>query len=183
MIKNHMFSVDLIRPYILWTHGGLYIDTDFHYHSSPTLMHKTFDLYTGLELPNWTGLGAGVVGVRPKHPAMKTWKDVILEYWGYRPSKYGSLDFMPMPCFFQDCFGTAGPRAFSFAIWYNLGKHGNSDAIFKESIINFDVKNDAYLRAVAGEWTYKFRDWEPAKKLYLENPTPLEETLKFDNGE
>jgi len=100
MIKNHMFSVDLIRPYILWTHGGLYIDTDFHYHSSPTQMHKSFDLYTGLELPNWTGLGAGVVGVKPKHPAMKTWKDVILEYWGYRPSKYGSLDFMPMPCFF-----------------------------------------------------------------------------------
>ena len=39
------------------------------------------------------------------------------------------------------------------------------------------------MRAKAGEWTYKFRDWEPAKKLYLENPSPLEETLKFDNGE
>ena len=70
-------------------YGGLLVDNDFEYTGSPFKMHKYFDLYTGLEPPTWTGVGSGVIAAKPNHPAIQTWKEFILEYWGYRPIKYG----------------------------------------------------------------------------------------------
>ena len=43
------YCIDLLRPYILYEHGGVYLDADFHYVRSPKDLHKVFDLYTGSE--------------------------------------------------------------------------------------------------------------------------------------
>lgn len=49
-----------------------------------------------------------------------------------------------MPTFKEDIMATSGPRALTFAIWANLGKWGNNDAIFKTSMIALDTKHGSY---------------------------------------
>jgi len=103
------------------------------------------DLYTGLEPERWVGVGPGVFGCKPDHPALQVWKQFIKEMYGYGEKIYGVLDIIPMPVFWWDQFGLVGPRGFSFAIWAALNLNGNNDAIFKESMINMLPDNQCFL--------------------------------------
>lgn len=147
MIDNKYFSIDLIRPYIMINHGGLYTDTDFYLIRSPKFLHTAMDLYTGLEMPRWTGLGPGVVAARKGHPAGYIWLQFIRELYGYGEPVYGVLDLIPMPLFWLDQFGIVGPRAFTFAVWAALDKETNNDSMFKESMINFLPEFGCYTMA------------------------------------
>ena len=144
MIKADILNVDLLKPLILYHFGGLYLNINFHYEQSFKFLHRVMDSYTGFEGMNWPGLSPGIIAARPKHQAMWDWLNFVLQYYGYREDTFGTLSIMPMPTFKEDIYATSGPRALSFAIWNNLNKWGNNDAIFKMSMINQDITHGSY---------------------------------------
>jgi len=90
MIDVKFYSIDLLKPYIIEAYGGVYLDCDFYYERSWRKLHTFLDSYTGSEGNEWTGLAAGIVGARPFHPAITIWKEVLMEYYGYRDNKWGA---------------------------------------------------------------------------------------------
>lgn len=129
---------------ILYHYGGLYLDLDYNYMKSFKFLHRVMDMYTGFEGMNWPGISPSIIGVRPRHQAIDDWKNFVLQYYGFRKDVYGTRNIMPMPTFKEDIFATSGPRALTFAIWANLNKWGNNDAIFKTSMIALDTKHGSY---------------------------------------
>ena len=77
---------------------------------------------------------------------MEEWMNFILAYYGYRPDVYGVNTLIPMPTFREDIVSTSGPRGLTFAVFNNLNKWGNNDAIFKVSMMSLDVDHGAYLQ-------------------------------------
>lgn len=75
---------------------------------------------------------------------MEEWKNFILAYYGFRDDVYGTKELMPMPTFKDDIVSTSGPRGLTFAVYNNLNKWGNNDAIFKVSMISLDLAHGAY---------------------------------------
>jgi len=49
-----------------------------------------------------------------------------------------------MPTFRDDISWTSGPRAGSFAVWTNLNKWGNNDAIFKMTMLTVDIDHHSF---------------------------------------
>lgn len=136
LIRVKFYSIDFLRPYILYYYGGLYVDVDYNYINSHRYLHTFLDLYTGWDGRWISGLAAGIFATRPKHQAMKDWLDFSLGYYGVAPDTFGAKELIPMPAFRDDISYTSGPRACTFAVWRNLNKWGNNDAIFKMSMIN-----------------------------------------------
>lgn len=141
LIKNKYFSIDFLRPYVMYHYGGLYMDTDFVYLHSVRFLHTFLDFYSGSEGTMSPGVAAGIFGVRPKHQIMKDWLDFLLGYYGLTPDVFGTRDLMPMPAFRDDTSWTSGLRGLGFAVWKNLDKWGNNDAIFKVSMLNMDASH------------------------------------------
>lgn len=53
---------------------------------------------------------------------------------------------MPMPTFREDIIATSGSRSMTFAIWNNLNKWGNNDAIFNYTMIPHDTCHESYTQ-------------------------------------
>ena len=99
------------------------MDLDYKIINSTRELHKYLDSYSSLQTPNRIDLSSQFVAARPKHPAVKVWKEFITEYYGFESDmKIGVLDLLPMPTFFQDHFVTVGSRAWTFALYSQLGK-------------------------------------------------------------
>lgn len=144
MIKNNMLILDVLKPMILYQFGGVYLHKTFTMVNSFRQLHRVMDSYMGFEGHTWPGIASGVIAARPKHQAMEEWRDFILSYYGYRDDLYGTKDIMPMPTFRQDIISTSGPRGLTFAVFNNLNKWGNNDAIFKVSMLSLDMTHGAY---------------------------------------
>lgn len=138
------FAIDLLKPYIIYNYGGIYVDTDYNYLRSFRFLHTVMDSYTGSEGIYFSGIAAGIFAARKNHQAMKDWLDLLLGYYGHAPDIFGARDLMPMPAFRDDISWTSGPRSFTFSIWANLNKWGNNDCIFKLSMINEDITHSSY---------------------------------------
>ena len=76
---------------------------------------------------------------------MDDWTNFVLAYYGYREDVYGTQDLMPMPTFREDLLATSGPRGLTFAVWKNLNKWNNNDAIFKVSMV-MDPEHGSYAQ-------------------------------------
>jgi len=74
---NYGERSDIARYEILYRFGGLYADTDFECVQSFDALHKSFDLYAGIELPGMASflstiiLSNGIIGSKPGHPILK----------------------------------------------------------------------------------------------------------------
>lgn len=144
LIKNKYFNIEFLKPYVIYYYGGIYVDTDFYYKRSFRFLHTFLDLYTGSEGTMMPSCSPGIFAARKAHQAMGDWLDLLFGYYGIIPDYFGAKDLMPMPAFRDDISWTSGVRAFSFAIWNNLNKWGNNDAIFKMSMINVDITHSNY---------------------------------------
>lgn len=144
LIKIKFYAIDFLKPYIIYEYGGIYIDTDYNYLRSHRFLHTVFDSYTASEGAYFSGIAAGIFAARKKHQAMKDWLDLILGYYGLAPDVYGARDIMPMPAFRDDISWTSGPRGWSFALYANLNKWGNNDAVFKMTLMNMDITHSSF---------------------------------------
>lgn len=104
------------------------------------------DSYMGFEGMNWDGVSPGFLGSRPRHQAMGEWRDFLLAYYGYKKDVYGVQELMPMPTFREDVITTSGPRSMTFAVWANLNKWGNNDAIFSAAMVALDTCHESYKK-------------------------------------
>ena len=105
---------------ILEEYGGVYLDLDYHHERSLSPLHTLFDSYTGSEGIERTGVTTGIIGVRPQHPAMTAWRELVVEYYAYTRDKWGTSLLWPLPAFIQDIIHTSGPRALTASIWISL---------------------------------------------------------------
>lgn len=144
LIHIKFYAIDFLKPYILYYHGGIYMDIDYNLEHSHKYLHSVMDFYTGSEGTFMSGVCAGVFAARKKHPAMKDWMDLLLGYYGIAPDVFGARELMPMPAFRDDISWTSGPRGISFGVWNNLGRWGNNDAIFKMAMMNMDPNHGFY---------------------------------------
>lgn len=100
-ISNRIYNIEFVKMLILSEFGGLYLDCDFHYIKSTWLMHKTFDFYTGDNGRNAHSITMSNFGIRKDHPALLVWKQLLLEWYGYRPKLWGVREMLPMPIDFD----------------------------------------------------------------------------------
>jgi hypothetical protein len=138
MIDTGTYSLNVIKPIILHHFGGVYLSRDFQFGSSFKFLHKTMDSYMAMEGMSWPGIYHGVIGARPKHPAMTEWRNFLLAYYGYRKDVYGARELMPMPTFREDMMATSGAKSLTFALWANLNKWGNNDCMLSANMMNGD---------------------------------------------
>jgi len=75
---------------------------------------------------------------------MWEWREFLLAYYGFRKDIYGVQQLLPMPSFREDIITTSGPRSLTFAIWANLNKWGNNDAILSQSLISVNYCDESY---------------------------------------
>lgn len=71
----------------------------------------------------------------------------MLAYYGYKKDIYGVQQLMPMPSFREDIITTSGPRSLTFAVWANLNKWGNNDAILSQSLISVNYCDQNYKKS------------------------------------
>lgn len=101
MVRAGMYQIDILKPYILWSFGGLIMDLDYKVVSSTRVLHKIMDSYSNLNTPNRIDLSSQFVAAKLKHPAVKAWREFVTEYYGFESEfKFGVLDILPMPTFF-----------------------------------------------------------------------------------
>lgn len=52
MVKAGLYQIDILKPYILWSFGGLIMDLDYKIIKSTRDLHKFLDSYSSLMTPN-----------------------------------------------------------------------------------------------------------------------------------
>jgi mannosyltransferase OCH1-like enzyme len=96
--QNFGEKSDILRYEILYQEGGVYVDHDANCLKSFQNLHTTYDFYCGLETPHEPFVGRtitcgnGVLGSRPKHPAVKRVIDLIGSRWDGLGKKYQGRD-------------------------------------------------------------------------------------------
>lgn len=76
-LKQWAFASDFLRFYILYHHGGIYLDTDMYFYKGIN-EYLTFDYFLGKEDAN--NLSAGVIGSVKNHPFNKLCMNFYLNY-------------------------------------------------------------------------------------------------------
>lgn len=138
-IKNGIYSIDVVRVLVLWSYGGLYTDTDVEMVSSPVDLHVHFDFYIGLEKEDWIGVGPGMFASKQMHPILKTWMDLLEEFYGItNDNKYALKTLLPNPMECNDLFYLNGPRFATAAVIMSNNLEGNNDVIFQKFILNIN---------------------------------------------
>jgi len=75
--KQWAFASDFLRFYILYHHGGIYLDTDMYFYKGIN-EYLTYDYFLGKEDAN--NLSAGVIGSVKNHPFNKLCMDFYINY-------------------------------------------------------------------------------------------------------
>ena len=72
--NNYGEQSDILRYEIVYRFGGVYVDCDFECYKDLTLLHHTYDFYTGLQPldTNRVQLGCALFGAIPNHPIMRS---------------------------------------------------------------------------------------------------------------
>lgn len=130
--KNWGEKADIWRYEILYQQGGLYIDHDAACVRPFHGLHTGYDFYAGLEMPHEEidslalTAGIGVIGAKPRHPALQETIRLILERWDAVTEKFSASD--PLVQARRVTHRTL--IAFTHAFEKGLNQPGNTDIIF-----------------------------------------------------
>lgn len=117
MISKGHFSIDHIRVLATYNYGGYYMDTDVSVVNSPAALHYKINMYAGMEVDGYIGMGAGTYAVSPKHKVIKTWMQLLQEFHNLTDNNWGARKLIPNPIECEDFMFTNGPRFFTAAFY------------------------------------------------------------------
>ncbi len=133
---------DCLRFEILYHEGGVYADHDANCLQSFDGLHRTYDLYCGLEMPHLPmgghtiTLGNGVIGSCAEHPTIKTVINTISSRWDELEKKYEGRDvysrsqiviertYLALTLAMQDMIGKSGKNDIVLPAAYFFAKQG-----------------------------------------------------------
>ena len=129
---NYGVKSDIARWEILYSMGGVYVDTDFECFRPLDILHYTYDFYIALQPLDslFVQLGIGLVGTVPGHPIIKHCIETIKDDWQKKgaPKKTGPVHFTRS---FYQMADREGYKdiAFPASYFYPLGCQKNTDRI------------------------------------------------------
>jgi len=139
--KAYSAKADILRYEILYVFGGVYIDMDCECLQPFDILHKHYDLYTGI-IPNNARavLANGIIGATPHHPFLKMLIDEMYKFQHEKdPFKRNGVFY------FSSQFGhfiaqnkqsrvIAFPHSYFYPFkWHHGTKIGNDEKIRPES--------------------------------------------------
>lgn len=123
---------DLLRYEILFQEGGVYVDHDANCLKPFDGLHRGYDLFCCLETPHlpFAGrsvtCGNGVIGSKPRHPAVERVIDLIASRWELLAEKYqGRDDYSRKEAVFHRTY-----IALTHAMQEAIGRDANVDIVF-----------------------------------------------------
>ncbi len=166
---------DILRYEILYQEGGVYADHDANCLQPFDKLHSNFDFYCGMEAPHEAFVGRnvtcgnGVIGSRPRHPAVKKVIDLIAERWDLLGRKYQGRDtYSKTEVVMQRTY-----IALTHAIKETLDKEGNVDIVlpaayfFAKSGMPSIYSKHFYATAWSDQHVKK-SDWEKGAQKKLD---------------
>ncbi len=106
--KNYGEKSDIARYEILYTYGGLYVDTDFECLRSFDPLHNCYDFYVGIQPldTNVVQLGIGLIGAAVAHPLLAWAIDLLPK----NVEQYQQIIQRTGPLYFTRVFTEAAPQ-------------------------------------------------------------------------
>lgn len=123
---------DILRYEILYKLGGVYIDHDANCLRPFHGLHMGYDFYACLEMPHEEldslaiTVGIGIIGAKPRHPAVRGAMQAILDRWDAVTEKFSSSD----PLVQARLVGHRTYIALTHALKEHLNLPGNTDIVF-----------------------------------------------------
>jgi hypothetical protein len=135
-MKRYGICIDPFRPYILYTCGGVWLDTDVNVYKD---FFELLDCSLLVGCHYKIGVSLGVLGTQPQHPVMKKSIEWYDEQWTKSTLKVGEIDSYSFAAAHGSRFAPE-PIFLSFLKqMYNISPPGmTKDILTKDGIIRFE---------------------------------------------